>query len=125
MKSKTNQKENLLAKSLQRSAEFTKDDILDVIHWLRQLIGIAFGIVCGILPLTGAIGILFYSILSTLIVYAYLFMYLKNIDDRVYGETYFPLLQEGFFPAFAVFCVCNFMGTFQSNYAFTYLFCLL
>ena len=35
---------------------YAQDEVLDVIYWWRQLLGLLLGLVWGILPLTGLIG---------------------------------------------------------------------
>ena len=37
---------------------FLQDEFLDVIYWMRQLVGIVVGILWGVLPIKGILGIL-------------------------------------------------------------------
>jgi len=37
-----------------------QDQFLDVVYWLRQIIGLIIGIIWGVLPLKGILGILLY-----------------------------------------------------------------
>lgn len=80
-----------------------KDEFLDVVYWLRQLVGIILGIVWGILPLKGFVGILLFCSLNAAILYVYITSFQK-IDEEEYGGTW-ELTKEGFMTSFASFLV--------------------
>jgi hypothetical protein len=99
--------------------------LLDVVHWIRQIIAILFGLCWGILDIRGAVGLfrfrnnekiecnihssslLSYILISALITFLYYTKYL-NVDDEELGRS--DLLQEGFFSAFTLFLVRQFIS---------------
>ncbi|KAL4235483.1 hypothetical protein ACF0H5_007118 [Mactra antiquata] len=47
-----------LSRAFTAEAKWTeKDEFLDVIYWMRQIMGIVLGLIWGILPLKGIIGL--------------------------------------------------------------------
>ena len=48
-----------------------KEEFLDVIYWSRQIIGLVLGLLWGLLPLKGFIGIFLFAALSAGIVYVW------------------------------------------------------
>uniref|UniRef100_T1ISB2 Rab5-interacting protein n=1 Tax=Strigamia maritima TaxID=126957 RepID=T1ISB2_STRMM len=80
-----------------------KDEFLDVIYWSRQLIGIILGILWGVIPLKGFIGIALFCLFNAGIVYVY-FASFQQIDEEEYGGTW-ELTKEGFMTSFAGFLV--------------------
>eukprot|EP00475_Leptophrys_vorax_P012277 TRINITY_DN1869_c0_g1_i1.p1 TRINITY_DN1869_c0_g1~~TRINITY_DN1869_c0_g1_i1.p1 ORF type:complete len:167 (-),score=49.13 TRINITY_DN1869_c0_g1_i1:46-480(-) len=91
-----------LAKMPNSDGLWEKDDLFTVLHWIRQVIGIVFGVIFGLIPLTGFIGnITFISTVSA-ICYLYYAKYLA-IDEEEFGR--FELLSEGFMNAYALFLV--------------------
>jgi hypothetical protein len=79
------------------------DQLGDVLHWLRQAISLFCGVVCGAIPLTGAIWLLVFLVLSTGIVYGYYTLILK-VDEEEFGG-HGTLLQEGLFASVTLFLV--------------------
>lgn len=56
----------LFSKALVKNADWQdKDDLLDVLYWGRQGLSLILGIIWGILPITGIIGIGLYLAIST------------------------------------------------------------
>ncbi|XP_030068845.1 GEL complex subunit OPTI isoform X2 [Microcaecilia unicolor] len=64
-----------------------KDEFLDVIYWFRQIIAIVLGVIWGIVPLKGFVGIA---------------ISFQQIDEEEYGGTW-ELTKEGFMTSFALF----------------------
>uniref|UniRef100_T2M6T0 Uncharacterized protein C20orf24 n=1 Tax=Hydra vulgaris TaxID=6087 RepID=T2M6T0_HYDVU len=85
-----------------------KDDLLDVIYWMRQLFALLNGIIWGIIPFQGIIGIAGFLAINCAIVYIYVSKFQK-VDEDDYGGIQ-ELLKEGLFNAFAVFLVCWIMA---------------
>ncbi|CAK9194658.1 unnamed protein product [Sphagnum troendelagicum] len=77
------------------------DQLGDVLHWLRQATSVFCGVVCGAIPLTGAIWLLVFLVLSTGIVYGYYTLILK-VDEEEFGG-HGTLLQEGLFASVTLF----------------------
>ena len=63
---------------------------------------LAIGLFWGIVPFTGASGILGFGILNVLIPFLYYTKFL-HIDEESYGRL--DLIQEGFGPSFGLFLV--------------------
>uniref|UniRef100_A0A8D8S603 Uncharacterized protein C20orf24 homolog n=1 Tax=Cacopsylla melanoneura TaxID=428564 RepID=A0A8D8S603_9HEMI len=80
-----------------------KDEFLDVIYWTRQILGIILGIIWGLIPLRGFIGIALFAISNAGILYLYIVNY-QQVDEDDYGGT-FEMAKEGFMTSFAGFLV--------------------
>ncbi|XP_003741209.1 uncharacterized protein RAB5IF homolog [Galendromus occidentalis] len=80
-----------------------KDEFLDVIYWLRQLVAIIIGIIWGILPLKGFLGIVLFCMVNTGFVYIYA-SYYQQVDESEFGEGW-EFAKEGFMTTFAGFLV--------------------
>jgi hypothetical protein len=46
-----------LARYLDPEASWDKDQLLDAVHWIRQAVGLACGLLWGSVPLVGAVWI--------------------------------------------------------------------
>jgi hypothetical protein len=80
-----------------------KDDLLDVVYWLRQVLSLILGMLWGVVPLTGAIGMILYLLLSSGFVYLYCTVY-QGVDEEEVGGAW-ELVKEGFMTSFAMFMV--------------------
>ncbi|CAM8958493.1 hypothetical protein QQ045_018110 [Rhodiola kirilowii] len=90
-----------LAKLFDSEASWDKDQLGDVLHWIRQVVGLVSGLFCGAVPLVGGIWILVFLTLSSAIVYSYYGLILK-VDEEEFGG-HATLLQEGLFASFTLF----------------------
>ncbi|CAI9572681.1 unnamed protein product [Staurois parvus] len=81
-----------------------KDEFLDVIYWMRQILAIVLGVIWGIVPLKGFVGIAIFCLLNAGILYLY-FSSFQRVDEEEYGGTW-ELTKEGFMTSFALFLVC-------------------
>ncbi|XP_057291216.1 GEL complex subunit OPTI-like [Hydractinia symbiolongicarpus] len=96
---------DLFKKSLTIDAAWDeKDDLLDVIYWMRQVFAVINGIAWGLIPLQGILGLGLFFAINCAIVYIYISKFQK-IDEDDYGGIQ-EILKEGLFTAFAVFLVC-------------------
>ncbi|CAL9099471.1 Rab5-interacting protein (Rab5ip) [Musa troglodytarum] len=89
------------AKLLDPEASWDKDQLGDVLHWIRQVLGLACGLLWGAIPLVGAIWIALFLLLSSGIIYGY-YAYVLKIDEEDFGG-HGALLQEGLFASFSLF----------------------
>ncbi|XP_008777096.1 respirasome Complex Assembly Factor 1 [Phoenix dactylifera] len=89
------------AKLLDPEASWDKDQLGDVLHWIRQVLGLVCGLLWGAIPLVGAIWILVFLVLSSGIIYGY-YAHILKIDEEEYGG-HATLLQEGLFASFTLF----------------------
>jgi len=80
-----------------------KDEFLDVIYWMRQIIGVLVGVVWGVIPMKGLVGIILFVAVNMVIVYVY-FNDFQRIDEEEYGGIS-ELLKEGLMTSFATFFV--------------------
>ncbi|XP_006266694.1 GEL complex subunit OPTI isoform X2 [Alligator mississippiensis] len=77
-----------------------KDEFLDVIYWFRQIIAVILGIIWGIVPLKGFVGIAIFCLINAGVLYLY-FSSFQQIDEEEYGGTW-ELTKEGFMTSFAL-----------------------
>uniref|UniRef100_A0A3P8X156 RAB5 interacting factor n=1 Tax=Cynoglossus semilaevis TaxID=244447 RepID=A0A3P8X156_CYNSE len=80
-----------------------KDEFLDVIYWLRQIIAVILGVIWGVAPLKGFLGIASFCIINAGVLYVY-FSSFQQVDEEEYGGTW-ELTKEGFMTSFALFLV--------------------
>lgn len=95
-----------------------------VLYWLRQVIGIVLGVVWGVIPMSGAAGIMScvaaaraapplqrprpsfvspsFALVSSAIVFAYYTRFV-DADEEDFGR--YELISEGFMPSFGLFLV--------------------
>ncbi|CAM6103816.1 unnamed protein product [Calypogeia fissa] len=90
-----------VSKLLSPDADWDRDQLGDVLHWLRQAIGLICGTIWGAVPLTGSLWLLVFVLLSTSIIYGYYTLILK-VDEEEFGG-HGALLQEGMFASFTLF----------------------
>eukprot|EP00898_Chlorokybus_atmophyticus_P007697 jgi/Chlat1/7929/Chrsp68S00584 len=98
---------SLVASSLRRLADketpFEKDELLDVVHWIRQGLGLLCGLVWGFIPLVGSPAILAFLFLNAAVPFLYYHSYLQ-VDPDDYGG-HFMLLTEGSLSGIPLFLV--------------------
>ncbi|EDO41626.1 predicted protein [Nematostella vectensis] len=80
-----------------------KEEFLDVIYWLRQILAVVIGILWGLVPLKGIFAIALFCIINAAAAYVY-FNNFQKIDEDDYGGPW-ELTKEGFMTSFAVFLV--------------------
>merc|ERR1712130_909016 len=78
-------------KALQPNAEWSKDELLDVVAAAKQILAVVIGLVFGLIPLMGSTGIVSFFVLNVAITFVYYTRFL-NVDDEEFGR--FPLIQE-------------------------------
>eukprot|EP00879_Flechtneria_rotunda_P008566 GHRR01008976.1.p1 GENE.GHRR01008976.1~~GHRR01008976.1.p1 ORF type:complete len:119 (+),score=27.50 GHRR01008976.1:201-557(+) len=66
------------------SAKWEKDELLDVIHWWRQVIGFLFGLLWGATQITGFLGFISFLVLNSLSTIA-VYKSMLGIDEDDYG----------------------------------------
>ncbi|KAI2594709.1 TGIF2-RAB5IF readthrough [Homo sapiens] len=92
-----------LSLSGQTNLSVLQDEFLDVIYWFRQIIAVVLGVIWGVLPLRGFLGIAGFCLINAGVLYLYFSNYLQ-IDEEEYGGTW-ELTKEGFMTSFALFMV--------------------
>nr|XP_060628302.1 GEL complex subunit OPTI [Anolis sagrei ordinatus] len=95
---------SLWSKALRSDSSWEdKDEFLDVIYWFRQIIAVILGVIWGIVPLKGFVGIAIFCLINAGVLYLY-FSSFQQIDEEEYGGTW-ELTKEGFMTSFALFLV--------------------
>ncbi|QCD88362.1 uncharacterized protein RAB5IF homolog [Vigna unguiculata] len=89
------------AKLFDPEASWDKDQLGDVLHWIRQGLGLVCGFLWGSIPLVGGIWFILFLALSTSIIYSYYAVILK-VDEEEFGG-HGALLQEGLFASITLF----------------------
>ncbi|KAI9081899.1 hypothetical protein K1719_036161 [Acacia pycnantha] len=89
------------AKLLDPDASWDKDQLGDVLHWIRQALGLVFGLLWGALPLVGGIWFILFLVISSGIIYGYYAVILKVDEEEFGGHS--ALLQEGLFASITLF----------------------
>jgi len=82
--------------------KWEKDELFEVVYWLRQIFGLVLGLVWGIAAMTGLVGIGSFLLLNAVGFLVYCTKFL-GVDDEEFGR--FELLQEGFMGSFGIFLV--------------------
>ncbi|XP_021716129.1 uncharacterized protein C20orf24 homolog [Chenopodium quinoa] len=90
-----------LGKLFDPDVSWDKDQLGDVLHWTRQIVGLVCGLIWGAIPLVGGVWLILFLALSTAIVYGYYALILK-VDEEEYGG-HSALLQEGLFASMTLF----------------------
>ncbi|CAD5111101.1 DgyrCDS446 [Dimorphilus gyrociliatus] len=80
-----------------------KEEFLDVVYWMRQIIGIIIGVICGSIPMTGFLAMIIFAALEAIVIQVYTTSYQSVDVDDLGGIS--EVLKEGFMTAFASFLV--------------------
>lgn len=86
-----------------QSAWPDKEEFLDVIYWLRQIVGVLLGLVWGVIAIQGIVGIVLFAGINAGLLYLYFTGY-QSVDEEEYGGVW-ELTKEGFVTSFASFLV--------------------
>ncbi|KAL3530763.1 hypothetical protein ACH5RR_010085 [Cinchona calisaya] len=89
------------AKLFDPDASWDKDQLGDVLHWIRQVVALVCGLLWGAIPLVGGTWIILFLVLSSGIIYIYYALILK-VDEEEFGG-HAALLQEGLFASVTLF----------------------
>jgi len=91
-------------KALRTSSDWPdKDEFLDVIYWLRQILGVILGVMWGIAPLSGVIGLILFFLINCAIVFVY-YNIIQRIDEEKFGG-FTELMKEGLMTSLSTFLV--------------------
>ena len=55
----------------------TQDKLLDTLHWLKQILGVVFGLIFGLVPVTGLVGAVIFGGVNVLVTYTFYHSYLE------------------------------------------------
>ncbi|KTF74159.1 hypothetical protein cypCar_00048870 [Cyprinus carpio] len=87
----------------ERRTEAVLDEFLDVVYWFRQIIAVVLGVIWGVAPLKGFLGIAIFCVINAGVLYVYISSF-QQVDEEEYGGTW-ELTKEGFMTSFALFLV--------------------
>lgn len=79
------------------------DEFLDVIYWMRQILGVIIGLLWGIIPMKGIVGIIIFFLINLGIIYMY-YSTFQRVEDEEYGGSS-EILKEGLMTSFSSFLV--------------------
>jgi len=95
----------IFSKAITPESKWTdKDEFLDVVYWIRQVLGIILGVAWGILPMKGFFGLALFLLVNVALVYIYYNTFQKIDEEEFGGAT--ELLKEGLMTSFSSFLVC-------------------
>uniref|UniRef100_A0AC35FCF3 Rab5-interacting protein n=1 Tax=Panagrolaimus sp. PS1159 TaxID=55785 RepID=A0AC35FCF3_9BILA len=86
-----------------KSIWYDKDELLDVLYWGRQILGLLLGFIFGVVPIRGILGLVSYVGISTYVGQMFVTQYQEQ-DEEEYGG-FWELAKEGFGAAFATFMI--------------------
>lgn len=96
--------QSLFSKATQPEYQWNdKDEFLDVIYWMRQIMGLVLGLAWGFIPLKGFVGLALFFLVNIAIVYLY-YNSFQKIDEEEYGGAS-EILKEGLMTSFSSFLV--------------------
>nr|XP_029151025.1 uncharacterized protein RAB5IF homolog isoform X1 [Arachis hypogaea] len=98
------------AKLLDPEASWDKDQMGEVLHWIRQVLGLVCGLLWGVFPLVGGIWFILFLAMSSGIIYGYYSLVLK-VDEEEFGG-HGALLLEGLFASTTLFLVVYYLGLY-------------
>mmetsp|Transcript_60573 Transcript_60573/g.192285 ORF Transcript_60573/g.192285 Transcript_60573/m.192285 type:complete len:108 (+) Transcript_60573:238-561(+) len=93
----------LLQKALAGGTKWEKEDLLNVMYWIRHIISIACGIAWGVAGMEGMESFLLYQIICVVGVSSYYRSFLR-IDEEDFGG-HMVLIGEGAGPGTAIFVI--------------------
>jgi len=85
--------------ALRPGGDWEKEDFLEVVYWIRQLLAFVCGVGWGLVPLTGLMGLVSFAVVSWFVLY--MFSKYQEVDEESCGT--WELLSEGFGSAYATF----------------------
>ncbi|VDP89391.1 unnamed protein product [Echinostoma caproni] len=80
-----------------------KNEFLDIVYWLRQVLAILTGILWGLIPLKGLTAILLFFLMNMGAIYIYAALF-QRVDEEEYGG-FGEIVKEGLMTAFSCFMV--------------------
>eukprot|EP00048_Salpingoeca_helianthica_P017612 m.238143 g.238143 ORF g.238143 m.238143 type:complete len:128 (-) comp21617_c0_seq1:184-567(-) len=93
---------SLIFKALSPRNSWSKDELFECAYWIRQIVAVVLGVVWGLLPMEGGLGLGLYIAASSSWVYAFYAMYHK-IPLELLGVHDIEVLSQGFKEGFAAF----------------------
>eukprot|EP00271_Cylindrocystis_brebissonii_P017108 TRINITY_DN430_c0_g2_i1.p2 TRINITY_DN430_c0_g2~~TRINITY_DN430_c0_g2_i1.p2 ORF type:complete len:152 (+),score=25.53 TRINITY_DN430_c0_g2_i1:301-756(+) len=89
------------AKVFDREHDWSRDELGDIVHWGRQVLGILCGLIWGTMRFTGGLFFLLFMALNFGLGFLYYSVILR-VDEEEFGG-HMALLQEGTMPSIGLF----------------------
>jgi len=74
---------SLLKRALIADGEFTKEQVVDILFYLKEILGVILGVLVGVVGITGLSGIVAFVISISLLSYLYVYKFLGVDEDAV------------------------------------------
>lgn len=93
----------ILGMAFNKKTSWEKDEFLDSVYWIRQIIAVLLGVLWGFIKFKGIFGIIVYVLINLGIVFVYYASY-HEVDEEEYGG-HGELAKEGLLTSFSLFLV--------------------
>ena len=74
---------SLLKRALTAEGEFTKEQVVDILFYLKEILGVILGVIVGLVGITGLPGIVAFVMIISLLCYLYVYKFLGVDEDAV------------------------------------------
>jgi hypothetical protein len=74
---------SLLKRALTADGEFTKQQVVDILFYFKEILGVILGVLVGLVGITGLPGIIAFVISISLLCYLYVYKFLGVDEDAV------------------------------------------
>ena len=74
---------SLLKRALTSDGEFTKEQVVDILFYLKEILGVILGVIVGLVGITGLPGIVAFVMIISLLCYLYVYKFLGVDEDAV------------------------------------------
>jgi hypothetical protein len=74
---------SLLKRALTADGEFTKEQVVDILFYLKEILGVILGVIVGLVGITGLPGIVAFVMIISLLCYLYVYKFLGVDEDAV------------------------------------------
>ena len=74
---------SLLKRALTAVGEFTKEQVVDILFYLKEILGVILGVIVGLVGITGLPGIVAFVMIISLLCYLYVYKFLGVDEDAV------------------------------------------
>jgi hypothetical protein len=88
-----------MGRAFSTEAEFTKEEVLDILFYMKEVFGFIIGIIVGVIGLMGLTGLIAYVLAASILSYLYVYKFLGVEEDTVETkDTLKEHFMNGFFP---------------------------
>jgi hypothetical protein len=98
---------SLLSKALSRDGEQTKEEVSDILFYVKEIFGAVIGIIVAVVGLTGLTGLIAYVLAASALSYVYVYKFLGVDEEAVETKD---VLKDHFMNGFFPFLLCWILG---------------